>query len=124
MGSAMNRSLSSRLSRFVVAVGLALSLTATLGAALNLAAADRVAPGGNTFQRECRSLQDEVYQLYQDYKNYPARRSEILTQLREDGLTWKQIGCQAVWGDIRTAPPVLSPRDSVLSGAANMTLGY
>jgi hypothetical protein len=74
------------------------------------AAAERVPPGGDSFQQGCRAIQDYTDGLIAEYKTASdARREEILAELRNWGMTWIQIGCRAVFGDI-SARIILPPR--------------
>jgi hypothetical protein len=58
-------------------------------------------PALDSFSAGCLALQTAGDQLIAEYKNASnARREEILQQLRNNGRTWREIGCQAVFGDI------------------------
>jgi hypothetical protein len=89
----------------IIAACVALVLMVAAGAATNHAAArfNRISPGGDSFQRGCKALQDAVYERLGEYRNDSttnARRGEILNELRTLGGDWRAIGCQAVFGDI------------------------
>jgi hypothetical protein len=50
---------------------------------------------------QCLQLQNKSDALIAEYKNATnARREEILTELRNNGRVWREIGCQAVYGNI------------------------
>ena len=58
-------------------------------------------PVGDTFSAGCLTLQNKGDALIAEYKNASnERREQILAELRSNGTTWRQIGCQAVFGDI------------------------
>ncbi len=101
---------------------LALFLTTLLLTAPTSAFAQPVPPGGDTFQRGCKMLQDQAKDLAKEYFNpgtTDARRQEILQEFRNTESDWKAIGCQGVWGDILAKPPRKSPVTTV--GSAPFT---
>ena len=49
----------------------------------------------------CWDLQSQNDRLIAEYKNASnQRREELLQQIRNNGRTWRQIGCQGAYGDI------------------------
>lgn len=55
----------------------------------------------DSFSLECLALQNKGDRLRAEYRNASnARREEILAELRSNGMTWIQIGCRGVFGDI------------------------
>ncbi len=92
------------------------------GCAVAPAAAERVPPGGDSFQQGCRAIQDYTNALIDEYKTAgDARREEILAELRNWGMTWIQIGCRDVFGDISAQRAVLTDvpalQQALLDGA-------
>ncbi len=67
--------------------------------------------GLDSFSIQCRALQDESDDLIAEYGRPGTtldRKEEILTELRNLGMTWNQIGCRKVFGQftpIPTPPP-------------------
>ncbi len=94
--------------RTVAAALLALALFAGASTAATPASARVNGPVFDTFSAGCLSLQNDADSLIGEYKNAtPARREEIIGQLRNIGSTWNQIGCKAVFGSIAlTVKPV------------------
>ena len=63
--------------------------------------AERGPPGGGPFHQGGRTIQDYTNTLIDEYKTASdTRREEILAELRNWGMTWIQIGCRDVFGDI------------------------
>ena len=58
-------------------------------------------PELNSLGAACWDLQTQNDKLIAEYKNASnARREELLQQIRNNGRTWRQIGCQGAYGDI------------------------
>src|SRR4029079_4698593 len=90
-----------------------LSIRSTLGCGLILGGAGaanaipNIPPGGDTFQQECAALVSQIRGAVQDYYNGP--RTPATLQAAKDKIgplaqTYNQIGCAAVWGDLRPDP--------------------
>ena len=87
--------------RTAAAALLTLALFAGASTAVTPAAARVNGPVFDSFSAGCLSLQNDSDSLVGEYKNAtPARREEIIGQLRNIGSTWNQIGCKAVFGSI------------------------
>ena len=100
--------LGARSSRVFVTV---LMLTVMLFVTSASVYAEPVPPGGDTFQMQCRDLQQRAKELVAEYGRVAEdpnldldtknrRLAEIIQELRSIGYDWRDIGCQAVWGDI------------------------
>jgi hypothetical protein len=58
-------------------------------------------PELNSLGAACWDLQSTNDRLIAEYKNATnERREELLQQIRNNGRTWRQIGCQGAYGDI------------------------
>lgn len=58
-------------------------------------------PELNSLGAACWDLQSQNDKLIAEYKNASnERREELLQQIRNNGRTWRQIGCQGAYGDI------------------------
>jgi hypothetical protein len=58
-------------------------------------------PELNSLGAACWNLQSQNDKLMAEYKNASnERREELLQQIRNNGRTWRQIGCQGAYGDI------------------------
>jgi hypothetical protein len=83
---------------------IVLSVTAIVTLALPQTAYARInGPVADSFSAGCLLLQNKADALraeYADPNTTDARRDEILTELRNTGQTWIQIGCRAVFGSI------------------------
>ncbi len=95
--------------RCILAILAAISLWSALGIALNNAAAERVPPGGDTFQQVCRILQDQYNKLVdeRDHAKPDADREKINGEINRVGSNWNDL-CKGLWGGIAehmTLPP-------------------
>lgn len=83
---------------------LVLSVVAIATLALPQTAFARInGPVADSFSAGCLMLQNKADALRAEYANENttnARREEILSELRNTGQTWIQIGCRAVFGSI------------------------
>lgn len=83
---------------------LVLSVVAIATLALPQTAFARInGPVADSFSAGCLLLQNKADALRAEYANpntTDARREDILTELRNTGQTWIQIGCRAVFGSI------------------------
>lgn len=80
-----------------------------LGGAATANAMPAIPPGGDSFQRQCADLVNQINSAVQDYYNGP--RTAATLQAAKDKIgpaaqTYNQIGCAAVWGELRPALPV------------------
>ena len=84
-----------------------LALLVTVGTT-DHARAERVAAGGDSAQRQCRSFQDQYLALTKELETAsPARSKEIKATLRTLESDWVAIGCEAAWnkiGQVSLAP--------------------
>lgn len=107
-------------------------LLATVGFGLILGGAGaanampKIPPGGDSFQRECADLVNQISGAVQDYYNGP--RTPATLQAAKDKIgpaaqTYNQIGCASVWGELHPAP-LPDPRRAVspvaVQGAAGL----
>jgi hypothetical protein len=88
-----------RIHLLATAAGLGLLFTTTS------VHAEPVRPGLDSFTMACAALQNNANALAKEYKDASDdRRGDIIRELRNIGLTWRQIGCQAVFGSIALLP--------------------
>ncbi len=69
-----------------------------------------VPPGGDTFQMQCRKLQqgdDNLRTEYAESNTTAERKQALFAELYTVELEWQESGCQALWGDINAS--VTSP---------------
>ncbi|MGA7672420.1 MAG: hypothetical protein WBW04_18500 [Nitrolancea sp.] len=95
--------------RGILAGLIAISLLSVLGGTPNNAAAERVPPGGDTFQQGCRALQDQYNKLIdeRDHAKTDADRQKINGQINSVVSNWNDL-CKGLWGSISelmTLPP-------------------
>ena len=83
---------------------IVLSVAAIVTLALPQTAYARInGPVADSFSAGCLLLQNKADALraeYADPNTTDARRDEILSELRNTGQTWIQIGCRSVFGSI------------------------
>jgi hypothetical protein len=101
-----------RITQFLCAAGMTVGLL--LGMQAPGAHAAPIGPGGDTHQRGCALLQDEVFVLLREYKltsTTTERRTQNIARLRDLGQTWDDAGCRDRFGDItgRLRPGHLGP---------------
>jgi hypothetical protein len=105
-------------------------LLATVGFGLILGGAGaanampNIPPGGDTFQRECGDLVNQIRGAVQDYYNGP-RTPETLQAAKDKigpaAQTYNQIGCASVFGPL-DPKPLPAPRRAVPpAGAGNVS---
>ncbi len=87
--------------RGILAGLVAISLLSALGVTLNNAAAERVPPGGDTFQQGCRALQDQYNKLIdkRDHAKSDADRQKINGEINSVVSNWNDL-CKDLWGSI------------------------
>ena len=91
--------------RTLVTAALALLIGLGVGAPVG-AERVQVPPHGDSHQRACYKLQQDGDALVKEYAGAThERRLAIIQELRNQGTTWRQIGCQAVWGNIAVEIP-------------------
>jgi hypothetical protein len=95
--------------RGILAGLVAISLLSAVGVTLNNAAAERVPPGGDTYQRGCRALQDQYNKLIdeRDHAKTDADRQKINGEINSVVSNWNDL-CKGLWGSISeqmTLPP-------------------
>lgn len=97
-----------------------------LGGAGAANALPNIPPGGDTFQRGCADLVNQISGAIQDYYNGP-RTPETLQAAKDKigpaAQKYNQIGCASVFGPLRPAPlpdPRRAVSPVVVQGAANM----
>ncbi len=106
-----NRSIRSRVKPMAIVGLLALSLTVGAGHSAMKVGAQPVGNGIDGMSQACRAIQNHAGDLIKEYgevaSNNPndPRLDDILAALRSDGTTWRQIGCQAAFGDIARVMP-------------------
>lgn len=104
-------------------------LLATVGFGLILGGAGaanampNIPPGGDTFQRGCADLVNQIRGAVQDYYNGP-RTPETLQAARDKigplAQTYNSAGCADVFGPLRLAP-LPAPRRAVSPAAGNVS---
>ncbi|MDQ3692682.1 MAG: hypothetical protein M3464_03535 [Chloroflexota bacterium] len=107
--------------QFLVTAALAATLVVSVATSLSSVAAAPVPPGGDSFQRFCKGLQDQANQLVDEYGTAsPERARQIIGELQNVGSNWKLTGCQGVWGDIvgiiLVEPPAPQSDQNALAG--------
>ena len=106
----------------LLAIPLIIALLITISASAFADSAGRlgrinmtVPPGGDTFQMQCRKLQqadDDLRSEYTEPNTTAERKRAILAELYSIEREWQETGCQAVWGDIHDSltPPFIPTR--------------